>query len=187
MIERTLVLVKPDGVQRGLIGEVLKRFEQRGLKVVGMKMVRPDVEMTKRHYTEDMEWMVSTGTNTKKSYEKKGIKDERTPEEIGRWVRGLLMGYLSSGPVVAVVLEGYHAVSIVRKLVGPTEPSAAAPGTIRGDYSTESYEMSDKHKRPVKNIVHASDSAKTAAQEIKVWFAESELYDYERVDWKAIH
>ncbi|QQG39588.1 MAG: nucleoside-diphosphate kinase [Candidatus Aenigmatarchaeota archaeon] len=187
MIERTLVLIKPDGVARGLIGECVKRFEQRGLKVVGMKMIRPDAKLVGDHYTDDLEWLTSVGRKTKVSYEKKGMKMDKPDVEIGRYVRKWLMDYLASGPVVALVLEGHHAVEIARKLCGDTEPRVALPGTIRGDLSVESYMIGDEKQRPVKNVVHASGSVKEAESEMKVWFSENELCSYERVDWAAIH
>ena len=187
MIERTLVLVKPDGVQRGLIGECVRRFEQRGFKIVGIKMVHPDAATVAKHYTDSIEWLTSTGTNTKKSYEAKGINVDKTPEEIGRNVRRMLMEYLSTGPIVAIVVEGYHVVEIVRKLVGTTEPRTSAPGTIRGDFSSESYMIADSKKRPVKNIIHASGSVKEAEEEINVWFKPNDIYTYDRAEWPAMH
>ena len=186
-MERTLVLIKPDGVKRGLIGEIIKRFEQRGLKIVAIKMVKPQEETAGRHYIDDMDWLKSVGEKSKKSFEQRGIKVKETPEEIGRRIRNLLMGYLSSSPVVAMVIAGPGAVSGVRKIVGPTEPKSAPPGTIRGDFSVDSYELGDEMHRPVKNLIHASDSKETAEKEIDIWFSENEIFDFELAGMKQAY
>ncbi|OFX12449.1 MAG: nucleoside-diphosphate kinase, partial [Armatimonadetes bacterium RBG_19FT_COMBO_69_19] len=141
--ERTLVFLKPDGVQRGLSGEVLARFERAGLKVVGMKMVWPGRELLDRHYPNDESFMRTIGGKTKEAFAAYGMdvrKETGTDDAlaIGRQVRGWLIDYVSSGPVAAFVLEGIHAVTVVRKLVGDTLPYRAAPGTIRGDFSIDS-------------------------------------------------
>jgi|SRR3989344_5745225 len=156
MIEKTLVLIKPDGVERGLIGEVIKRFEYVGLKIVGMKMVWIDREFSKKHYE----------AHVKKPFYK-GLED-----------------MITSGPVVAMVLEGIHATEITRKLVGPTEPRQAPPGTIRGDFSHHSYAYADKKNIAVKNIIHASENTKDAKTEICLWFKDNELHTYEAVHEK---
>lgn len=154
MIEKTLVLIKPDGVKRGLIGELIQRFEQRGLKVVGMKMVWAKEELAKKHYTED-------------------ISKRR-----GEHVRNYLVEFLKEGPVVAIVLQGISAIEIVRKIVGDTEPRKALPGTIRGDYAHVSYDFADSKKMVVRNIVHASSDKKDAEYEVNLWFKPEEIYDY---------
>lgn len=176
--EKTLILIKPDGVIRGLVGEVVRRFEQRGLKIVAMKMVRPNADTVGKHYTDSLEWLVSVG---------KKVPGVGTEVEKGKKIRSMLMDYLTSGPIVAMVAEGYHAVDVVRKLVGGTEPRSSAPGTIRGDFTADSYSLGDNLKRPVKNIVHASDTVDNAKHEIKVWFSENEIFNYSRADWSAIH
>jgi len=155
-IERTLILFKPDAVQRGVVGEILTRFERVGLKIVATKMLAPDREHYHKHY-----------------------------EEIGKMItrRGedkfeLALELMNKGPVIAMVLEGIEAVAIVRKLVGATEPKSAAPGTIRGDYSHISYEYGDTAKVAFANLLHASGDVEEAKQEIPHWFNEDELYDY---------
>lgn len=150
MIERTLVLVKPDGVQRGLVGEIISRFEKRGLKIVGMKMMWIDRDFSKKHYAAHLD---------KKMYP-------------------MLEEFITSAPVVAIVIEGIHAVESVRKVVGSAEPKSAPLGTIRGDYAHVSYDYADKKKISIKNLVHASGSREEAKQEVSLWFGVDELYAY---------
>ena len=156
MIDKTLLLIKPDGVKRCLIGELTKRFEQRGLKVVGLKMIWVDEKFAKKHYTDDI---------TKRR---------------GEHVRNYLVNFLKEGPVVAMVLEGISSIEIVRKIVGETEPKAAVPGTIRGDFAHVSYAYADKKKMVVRNVVHASANKKDAQYEIRLWFKPEEIYHYSR-------
>lgn len=189
--ERTLVFLKPDGVQRGLVGEVVRRFENAGLKLIGMKMVRPNRKLLDRHYPTDAGFLTTIGGKTKDAFATYGLDVKREtgtddPQEIGRQVRGWLIDYVSSGPVVAFVLEGIQAVSAVRKLVGDTLPYRAAPGTIRGDYSIDSPTVANLAKRPVRNLIHASGSTEEADAEIALWFEESELFEYDRSDAKAM-
>ncbi len=150
-IERTLVLLKPDAIDRGLVGEILQRFERVGLVISGMKMLHPSKEHVEKHYTEDL-----------------AIRR-------GQHVRDMMIEMLTSGPVVAVCLEGVEAVEQVRKMVGSTEPKAAAPGTIRGDYSHMSFKHADSKQIGIFNLIHASSSVEEAKQEVEVWFSESEL------------
>ncbi|MDQ7843145.1 MAG: nucleoside-diphosphate kinase [Armatimonadota bacterium] len=189
--ERTLVFLKPDGVQRGLIGEVLARFERAGLKVVALKMLWPDRDLLDRHYPKDESFLATIGGKTKEAFAAYGLDVRREtgtddPLAIGRQVRGWLIDYVSSGPVAAFVLEGIHAVSVVRKLVGDTLPFRAAPGTIRGDYSIDSPTVANLMKRPVRNLIHASGSPEEAAQEISLWFGADEIFDYPRADERAM-
>ncbi len=153
MIERTLVLIKPDGVERGLTGRVIQRFEDVGLKLVGMKMVWVDKHFAKKHYAAHVEKPFYRG----------------------------LEAFIISGPVVAIVLEGVEAIDLVRKMVGPTEPKQAAPGTIRGDFSHHSYGHADKKKIAIKNLIHASCDKKDANAEVSLWFSDEELHGYETV------
>ncbi len=156
MMERTLILVKPDGVERGLIGEILTRFEKVGLKIIGMKMVWIDKEFSKKHYAAHVE---------KPFY--KGLE-----------------AFIVSGPVVAMVLEGIEAVDLVRKLVGATEPKSSAPGTIRGDYAHHSYGYADKKGIAIKNLIHASGSKDDAKAEVALWFTPKEMHSYQTVHEK---
>lgn len=178
MIERTLILVKHDGVVRGLIGEILKRFEHIGLKIVGLKMVKATDHMVSNHYLVTEEWANALAEKTKKSYAEKGIEMKETPKQIADRVQKMNKIFLQEGPVVAFVLEGPHAVDLGRKIVGSTEPRQALPGTIRGDFSLDSYTLSDKKQRSVRNLVHASGTKAEADREIALWFAPEELYPY---------
>ncbi len=182
-MEKTLVLVKPDGVARGLIGEILGRFERAGLKVVAMKMVHPSVEDVDRHYALTEEWMMAVFTKAKAKYESEGktfgFQDHKA---YGAEIKRGLVEFLRSAPIVALVLEGEMAVSLVRKLVGATEPASSAPGTIRGDYSHDTYALSNSQNRPLRNLIHASGNVEEANNEIKIWFTDTELYKYEHVN-----
>jgi len=177
--EKTLVLVKPDGVQRSLIGEVIKRYEQCGLKLVGLKMVIPSREMALNHYSTDPDWATKTGNKTFDSYKAKGLPTPgNDPIEFAEGIRRKLVDFLSSGPVVAMVWQGMGAVAVVRKITGSTEPLTSAPGTIRGDYTIDSYTASDTDSRAVRNIIHSSGSIDEANKEIDIWFEKSEILNY---------
>ena len=156
-IERTLVLLKPDTVKRGLIGRIIQRFEDTGLKIVGMKMAQATDRMALAHYTEDI------------------------AKRRGQHVRDLLVDFIKGSPVVALVIEGHNAIENVRMMAGETEPKSARPGTIRGDFSHISFAGADAQKKVVQNIVHASSDAKDAKREIYVWFNDNELFDYHTV------
>ncbi len=180
--ERTFVILKPDGIQRSLVGEIIGRFERVGLKIVAMKMLVATTEHVEAHYTLDPEWRRVTGEKTIKSYKDKGLAPpSEDPLEITAAILQNLKTYMTSGPVLCVVLEGAHAVKIVRKLVGSTEPLSSDVGTIRGDYVLDSYQMSDTDKRAVRNLIHASGSVSEAEAEIQHWFAKEELTSYRLV------
>lgn len=177
--ERTMVIIKPDGVQRSLMGEIIGRYERVGLKLVAMKMFVPEADMVEKHYTLDPEWRVKTGLKTIAGYESKGMKPPLTdPLEITAIILRNLVKYLTSGPVIAMVWQGAHAVAIVRKITGGTEPLTSDVGTIRGDFVMDSYSMTDKDNRSVRNLVHASGSVKEAEDEIAHWFKNDEVIDY---------
>ncbi len=177
--ERTLVIIKPDGIQRSLIGEIFKRYEQIGLKLVGVKMMIPTAELIEQHYTLDPEWRVKTGLKTIKGYVDKGQTPPHTdPLKITGIILKNLVEYMTKGPVIAMVWQGAHAVEIVRKVTGGTEPLSSPVGTIRGDYVLDSYRMSDTDNRAVRNLVHASGSVKEAQDEIAHWFKKEEVFDY---------
>ena len=186
--ERTFVAIKPDGVQRSLVGKVISRFEKVGLKLVAVKMVVPDAEFVEKHYTLDPNWRRITGEKTIASYKAKGLTPpSEDPLEITRIVIGYLERYLTAGPVVAMIWEGAHAVRMVRKLVGGTEPLTSDVGTIRGDYMLDSYAMSDLDKRAVRNVLHASGTPEEAEMEIKHWFKENEITNYRLVQEKILY
>jgi nucleoside-diphosphate kinase len=177
--ERTLVVIKPDGVQRSLVGEIMSRYERTGLKLVALKMLRLTPEFVETHYTLDPEWRRVTGEKTIKGYIDKGLTPPNNdPFEITGILLKKLSEYMVSGPVIAMVWEGAHAVQIVRKVTGGTEPLMSPVGTIRGDYVIDSYQMTDTDGRAVRNLVHASGSPKEAEEEIRHWFSDMEVISY---------
>lgn len=186
MIERTLVLVKPDGVQRGLVGEIIRRFERMGFWISGAKMLKPDEKLLSLHYADDPAWKESVGKKTRASMEAKGIKMSETNEQIGARIRQWNMECLK-GPVMALVFQGPHAVEAGRKIVGNTEPRQAVPGTIRGDFSYDSYALADADKRVIRNLVHASGSVDEAEREIKLWFKKEDMHEYTKQDFKVTY
>jgi nucleoside-diphosphate kinase len=177
--EQTLVLVKPDGVQRGLIGEVIQRYERVGLKLVALKMLIPTKDIALRHYSTDPDWASKTGNKTFDSYKAKGLPTPgNDPVEFAEGIRRKLLDFLSSGPVVAMIWQGMGAVPIVRKITGSTEPLSSIPGTIRGDYTIDSYSASDADARAVRNIIHSSGTVEEAKLEIPIWFKDEEILKY---------
>lgn len=177
--ERTLVLLKPDAIQRALMGEIIARYERLGLKLVGLKMVVPTEEQVEGHYTLDPNWRRITGEKTIKSYRDRGLPPpSEDPLEITAKILRNLKKYISAGPVVAMVWEGAHAVELVRKITGATEPRSSPVGTIRGDFVIDSYIMSDTDDRAVRNLIHASGSVDEANAEIPHWFKKGEVIDY---------
>jgi nucleoside-diphosphate kinase len=183
MMEKTLVLIKPDGVQRGLIGEIIGRFERVGLKMLAIKMVHASHEDVDKHYALTEEWMQAVFSKAKAKYDALGqpfpFKDHVA---YGTNIKDGLVTFLKSAPIVAMVFEGEGAVAIVRKIVGATEPAGSAPGTIRGDLSHDSYALSNEQNRPLRNLIHASGTSDEAKSEIVVWFTDVELYQYEHVN-----
>lgn len=182
-LEQTLVLIKPDGVQRGLVGEIMKRFENVGLKIVSLKMVHASHEDVDQHYALTEEWMKGVFEKAKAKYEAVG-EEFKYADHIayGTEIKNGLVNFLKSAPIIAMVLEGEKAVSLVRKLVGATEPASSAPGTIRGDLSHDTYALSNAQNRPLRNLIHASGTVDEAKNEIPVWFTDAELYKYEHVN-----
>ena len=187
MMEKTVIIVKHDGVQRSLVGEIIKRFENKGLKLAALKMVHATRKMAEEQYKVTPEAIEKTGGNTIKAYEKKGVKLKETKKQITEKVFKWLRDYLTEGPVVAMVFEGYHAIEIGRKITGHAEPRQAEIGTIRGDFALESYELADKKERPLRNIMHASGNKQEAENELIIWFKKDEIYDWEKIDWGEMH
>jgi nucleoside-diphosphate kinase len=186
--EKTLVLIKPDGVQRSLIGEIIHRFERTGLKLVAVKMLVPTEEHVEAHYTLDPHWRRITGEKAIKGYKDKGLTPpSEDPLEVTARVLENLKKYLTSGPVIAMVWQGAHAVPIIRKLAGGTEPLTSDVGTIRGDYVLDSYQMCDSAGRAVRNLLHASGSPEEAEQEIKHWFSDEEVMKYRLVQEEILY
>lgn len=177
-MERALVVIKPDGMEKKIIGKVITKFEDNGLKVVGVKMAKANSALVGRHYIADEKWLSNVGKNAKAADAKRGIVTKETERQIGMRIRSYLMKELTRSPVVAIVLEGKDANKNARQIAGSTEPKSAGPSTIRGTFSTDTYKLADKEKRAIRNIVHVSDSPKSANREIKVWFKDSELFNY---------
>jgi nucleoside-diphosphate kinase len=186
--ERSLVLIKPDGVQRSLIGEIIKRYERAGLKLVAIKMFVPNEDMIEKHYTLDPSWRKVTGEKTINSYKKKGLNPpSEDPLEITAVILKNLKKYMTSGPIIAMVWEGAHSVQVIRKVTGGTEPLTSDVGTIRGDFVIDSYQMSDGDGRAVRNLIHASGSVEEAENEIQHWFREEEVVNYRLVQEQIIY
>jgi len=186
--ERTFVAVKPDGIQRSLVGEIISRLEKVGLKLVAMKMLVPDVAHVEKHYTLDSKWRQVTGQKAIDSYRANGLKPpSEDPLEISAQILKNLKTYMVSGPVLAMVWEGAHAVKITRKLVGGTEPLTSDVGTLRGDYVLDSYSLSDEDGRAVRNLIHASGSVEEAEKEIKHWFKPEEIINYRLVQEEILY
>lgn len=185
--EKTFVLVKPDGVKRGLIGEIISLIEQRGLKIIALEMFRPTAEEMDKHYPKDKTWINRLGEKTLKTYNQYNVdplKELGTaePHEIGQMIRRWLIEYMTSGPLVKIVVQGVHAVDMVRKLAGDTIPALAEMGTIRGDFSVDSPSIANTEKRAVHNILHASETPQEAEHEINHWFKKEQTYSYRRVE-----
>jgi nucleoside-diphosphate kinase len=186
--ERTLVILKPDSLQRNLVGEIISRYERVGLKLVAMKMMVPSADLIEKHYTLDPEWRRITGEKTIKGYKDKGlVPPTNDPLEVTGILLKRLVKYMTAGPVIAMVWEGAHAVAIVRKITGGTEPLTSDVGTIRGDYVIDSYQLTDGDERSVRNLVHASGSVKEANDEIAHWFKKEELMSYRLVSEKILY
>jgi len=185
--EQTLVLIKPDGVKRGLIGEIVHRIEQRGLKVIALKMLQATKEQLNKHYSDSDANLKAMGDKTLATYQKYGMDPQKEigtadPVAIGKKVHGWITDFMTSGPSVKMVVQGLHAVEMVRKLVGNTMPSQAEMGTIRGDYSVDSAVLANAQKRGIRNLIHASGNLAEAEAEIKLWFTPEEIHEYKRAE-----
>lgn len=185
--QQTLALVKPDGVMRGLTGEVIRRIERRGLKIVALKMVQVDRAHLEKHFPTDPEWVARLGDKGLKTFaeynldpvEHMGSNDR---EVVGKMVKETLFDYMVSGPIVAIVVEGMHAIDMVRKLAGHTLPVFAEMGTIRGDFSVDSPSIANTEKRAIHNIMHASETPEEAENEVSLWFTPEEIHSYKRAE-----
>ena len=184
-MEQTLVILKPDAVQRQIVGEIITRFERAGLKLVGMKMLEATYEMAKKHYPDDLIPIV--GEKTKKDWDAYGIEYDESTEDIGKMIVEATRKFLMETPVIAMVLEGGHAVEVVRKMVGSTGPKDSLPGTIRGDYAHLSLGRASILKKGAANIIHASGNVKEAKDEIDHWFSANELFSYKTVHESHTH
>jgi len=185
--EQTLILAKPDAMQRGLVGEIIKRFENRGLKIIGLKMTKPSPAHIKKHYLATKEQLEGMGNKSLDNLQQLNLDPmkvlgTKSALQIGKMINNWNFEFLSSSPVAAMVFEGPHAVEMGRKIVGNTLPFKAEIGTIRGDFSVDSSTLGNFNKRPIRNMVHASGSISEAQREIKHWFSKNELFDYKRAD-----
>jgi nucleoside-diphosphate kinase len=176
--ERTFVILKPDTVQRSLMGEVIKRFERTGLKCTAMKMIMADEARLLAHYNKDDEWFLKKGNRIIDDLKAQGREVEKEPMEYGKDIIRTIVNYMEASPIVAMVWEGNEAVAVVSKLVGSTEPKSSDVGTIRGDYTVDSYNHSSYENRAVRNLVHQSESPEEAEREIAIWFEESDIMKY---------
>lgn len=185
--QKALLIIKPDGVQRGLIGKILKRFETVGLTIVGLKFQMADKSTIIAHYPETDAWFKKVGERTLTNYAKKGLDAKKVFNtndaiSIGKTVKQWLITYFQESPVLLAVVEGYDVIEIVRKLSGNTIPLLALPGTIRGDFSHDTIDLANEQNRPLRNIIHASDTVEDGEKEVALWFKPEELFSYERCD-----
>jgi nucleoside-diphosphate kinase len=185
--ERTVIFVKPESIQRHLIGEFIQRFERRGLKMVACKMIAPTAVQVGKHYPDDESWLVPTGEKAHKAYTDKGIDPGMGPIELAKQVRDRLIEHFADRPLIVTVWEGPNAVVIGRKTAGSTNCLLADVGSIRGDYSMESYDLADDYARPIHTLVHASGSTEEAENEIKIWLNPEDLLDYDLLDETVIY
>lgn len=179
--EKTFVMLKPDAVQRGLVGEIIERIEKTGLKLVALKITNATEDQLWKHYNKDEEWYLKKGANIIKNRTDLGMPIEKEALEYGKDIIRALVKFMSCGPVVPMVWEGNQAVGIVKKIVGATEPLSSDSGTIRGDYTVDSYELASLDDRAVRNLIHCSDPVEDAAREIPIWFTSEEIMKYRLV------
>jgi len=170
LTEECLLLLKPDCVEKSCIGEIVSRIEKTGLKITRMKMVQVSPDIIGEHYPDDSSWLKSVGLKKIQKFQAKGQVLSEDSLSIGKKVRSLLIQYFSGKKIVALTVEGVNAIACMRKVAGNTEPFSAKPGTIRSDYSTDSYEIADALNRPIQNLIHVSDSPESSQREIDIWF-----------------
>lgn len=185
--ERSLVIIKPDGVQRALMGEIIGRFERTGLKFISMKLIVPKAEQCWEHYNKDEEWFMKKGTRIVEDRKAQNLPIEKEAMDYGKDIIQSNVDFFTSGPVLAMVIEGNQSVAIVKKIVGGTEPTTSDVGTIRGDLTVDSYALSSIDNRAVRNLIHCSDSPEEAEREIKIWFAPEELIGYRLVQEQILY
>lgn len=179
--EKTLVILKPDAIQRGLIGELIRRFENTGLKMVALKMLKATEEQCWSHYNKDDKWFLTKGELLIKNRKDKNLLIEKEAIEYGKDIIGGLVKFMTASPLIAMVFTGNQAIGIVKKLVGGTEPLTSDVGTIRGDFTLDSYELSNYDQRAVRNLIHCSDQISEAEREIDLWFKPEEIFGYKLV------
>lgn len=185
--ERTFLMIKPDGVQRSLVGEIIKRIERTGLKIVAMKFVRLDEERLWKHYDKNDEWFTSKGQNIVNDRKEKDLPVEKEAIEYGKDIIRQLVDFMRAGPVVQMVIEGNQSVAVVKKLVGGTEPTTSDVGTIRGDLTIDSYSICAIDGRAVRNLIHCSDEVSEAQREIDLWIDPKEIVSYRLVQEEILY
>jgi len=185
--EKTFVIIKPDGIQRSMMGEIVKRIERVGLKFVAMKLLVPTADQCWAHYNKDDAWFLAKGERILSERKEKGVTVDKDAMGYGKEIVEHLVTFMTSGPVLAMVIEGNQAVGIVKKLVGGTEPLTSDVGTIRGDLTVDSYSLSGTDGRAVRNLIHCSDKVEEAQREIKIWFNESDIINYRLVSEQVLY
>ena len=185
--ERTFVIVKPDGVQRGLVGEIIKRYERTGLKLVGMRFGVADEKKFWEHYNKDDAWFLQKGTKILEDKKANNLPADKEPTEYGKDIIRQLVKFMTSGPVLMMVWEGNQAAAVVKKITGDTEPSTSDVGTIRGDLTVDSYNIAAVDDRAVRNLIHCSESADEAKREIAIWFTDAEMTEYRLVGEQILY
>lgn len=185
--EKTLIIIKPDGIQRSMMGEIIKRIERTGLKFTAMKLTILEEEKLWKHYNKNDEWFEKKGGNIVKELEARGLPVKKSGLEYGKDILRQLIKFMTCGPVLAAVIEGNRAADIVVKLVGGTEPLTSDIGTIRGDLTIDSYALAGIDGRAVRNLIHCSESAEEAEREIKLWFNEDEIIKYRLVQEQILY
>jgi len=185
--ERTFVILKPDSIQRGLMGETIKRFEAVGLKLIAMKFTVAEEELLWKHYNKDEAWFLKKGETAVKNRIDMGMPVDRGAIEYGKDIIRALVNFMGSCPVVMMIWEGNQAVSVVKKIVGGTEPTTSDVGTIRGDLTLDSYELSNRDERAVRNLVHCSDQVDEAEREIALWFKPEEIMSYRLISEQILY
>ncbi len=185
--EMTFVMVKPDGVQRSLIGEIMSRIERTGLKLIALKFMVPTEDQCWKHYNKDDAWFEEKGAKMVISRKTAGLPSDRPAIEYGKDIVRLLVKFMTSGPVVAMVWQGNESVGIVKKIVGGTEPMASDVGTIRGDLTIDSYDLAGGDERAVRNLIHCSDKPEEAEREIDIWFKKDEMIKYRLINEEILY
>jgi nucleoside-diphosphate kinase len=185
--ERTFVLLKPDAIQRGMVGEVVHRIERTGLKLVALKIILATREQAMEHYFKDDSWCEDKGSKTVAALKAAGKRPKKSAVEYGRDIVRALADFVTSGPVVVMIWQGNEAIGVVRKLAGGTEPTTSDVGTIRGDFTIDSYRMANVDGRAVRNLIHCSDKPEEAEREIKIWFKKDEQLAYRLLNEEILY
>jgi nucleoside-diphosphate kinase len=185
--ERSLVILKPDAIQRGLIGELIKRIERSGLKLIALKMVNATEDQCWTHYNKDDSWFKEKGEKVAENRKARGLELEKEPIKYGKDIIKALVKFMTCGPVVPMIIEGNQAVAIIKKLVGGTEPTTSDVGTVRGDLTIDSYELANMGERAIRNLIHCSDKVEEAEREIDIWFNKEEILSYKLAMEKILY